>query len=87
VPRGKSPITRALEVASEQARGLSGPANIVLVSDGQETCGGDPCALVRRLRAQGIGITVHVVGFDVTETERGQLECIAEGRRPTRRTC
>jgi Mg-chelatase subunit ChlD len=78
-PRGRTPITRALQVATEHARTLSGPVTIVLVSDGEETCGGDPCAAARALRGQGITLTVHVVGFDVTEAEREQLSCIAEG--------
>lgn len=77
-PRGKTPITRALEVAVDQLRGRPAPSSIVLVSDGEETCGGDPCALVKRLRGQGIGVTFHVVGFDVTDAERRQLQCIAE---------
>ena len=38
---------------------------VVLISDGKETCGGDPCAMVRDLRAKGVKVTVHVVGFNV----------------------
>lgn len=51
---------------------------MVLISDGKETCEGDPCALVRSLREQGINVRVHVVGFDVNQEERDQLVCIAE---------
>lgn len=51
---------------------------MVLVSDGKETCQRDPCELVRDLRAQGIHVKVHVVGFDVTQEEKQQLVCIAE---------
>ena len=35
-------------------------------------------ALVRDLRAQGLNVRVHVVGFDVDQEEREQLVCIAE---------
>lgn len=77
-PRGKTPITGALERAAEQARGLGGSTSVVLISDGRETCGGDPCGMVARLRAQGVSVTFHVVGFDVAEAERAQLRCIAE---------
>jgi hypothetical protein len=77
-PRGKTPITRALEAAADQVKGRPAPSSIVLVSDGQETCGGDPCARVGALRAQGLRVTVHVVGFDVTDAERRQLQCVAQ---------
>ena len=38
---------------------------VVLVTDGNETCGGTPCALGARLAAQHPGLTVHVIGFRV----------------------
>lgn len=77
-PRGKTPITAALQLVADQlATAGQGPAHLVLVSDGEETCGGDPCALVRSLREQGIQLTFHVVGFDVKAEEREQLACVA----------
>lgn len=50
---------------------------MIVVSDGKETCGGDPCAAVRELRAAGIDVRVDVIGFDVGADERAQLVCIA----------
>ncbi|MCP5459647.1 MAG: VWA domain-containing protein [Gammaproteobacteria bacterium] len=77
-PKGKTPITLALKQAAEQLRSLEDETSVVLVSDGKETCDGDPCTLVRELRQQGIKIKVHVVGFDVNQDEKEQLVCIAE---------
>ena len=51
---------------------------LVLVSDGKETCQGDPCALVKSLKGKGIKLKTHVIGFDVTDEEKQQLACIAE---------
>jgi len=77
-PRGMTPITAALERAVESLGTGEGPAHVVLVSDGKETCSGDPCALVRTIRERGVQVTVHVVGFDVTAQESEQLQCIAK---------
>jgi Ca-activated chloride channel family protein len=53
-------------------------ATIILVSDGRETCEGDPCALVKELKESGIKFVMHVIGLDVTGEDRKQLQCIAE---------
>lgn len=51
---------------------------IILVSDGEETCGGNPCAAVREMRAAGVDVQVNIVGFDVNQTAEKQLRCIAD---------
>jgi Ca-activated chloride channel family protein len=50
--------------AAEEVLGDEGI--VVLVTDGNETCGGTPCALGAALAAEQPGITVHVIGFRVT---------------------
>ena len=77
-PKGKTPITHSIQITAERLKALEEETTIVLVSDGKETCEGDPCALVRELRKTGIKIVMHVIGFDVTDAERGQLQCIAD---------
>lgn len=77
-PKGKTPITKTLEMVGEQLKILEEQASVVLISDGNETCGGDPCAQIRDLKRKGLDVTVHVVGFDVTDEEEQQLACIAE---------
>lgn len=77
-PKGKTPITGALTQAITLVRERDAAATVVLVSDGLETCGGDPCKLVREARQAGVAMVVHVVGFGVEESEVSQLECIAQ---------
>ena len=77
-PKGKTPITGALEQAIALLRGRDAAATVVLVSDGLETCGGDPCAVVRAAKKAGVDMVVHVVGFDVKESDVSQLECVAQ---------
>ncbi len=76
--RGWTPIAYSLEEAADDFP--DGPENdnvIVLISDGKETCGGDPCSTARKLHESGIAVKIHVVGFDIQADEREQLECIA----------
>ncbi|MEQ8306868.1 MAG: VWA domain-containing protein [Hoeflea sp.] len=77
-PRGKTPIAAALEAAASTFPAADRQANVLLISDGRETCGGDPCAAARALSVQGIKTRVHVVGFDLSEEESRALQCIAE---------
>ena len=77
-PKGKTPITLSVRKTVDRIRHVEEKTTIILVSDGRETCGGDPCALVKELKEAGIRFTLHVVGFDVTEEERIQLECMAK---------
>ncbi len=77
-PRGKTPIARSLMEAGEVLSVAERPSSILLISDGLETCGGDPCAAAAQLAARGIDTRVHVVGFDLSEQEAAALQCIAD---------
>lgn len=77
-PRGKTPIAAALQHAATAMPASNRPANVLLISDGLETCGGDPCAAAKALGDMGIDTRVHVVGFDLTQEENEALRCIAE---------
>ncbi len=77
-PQGYTPITKVLELAAKDFSATDTLQKfIVLVSDGKETCAGDPCAAARAMQAAGVGIVVHTVGFDVDKAARTQLECIS----------
>ena len=52
--------------------------SIVMLSDGIETCGGDPCKLVTDLKAKGVNFTIHVIGLSVDGATRQQLQCVAQ---------
>ena len=76
-PRGKTPLAAALRQAAEALDYKNQPAKILLVSDGIENCGQDPCQTVKDLAAQAKDLEVDVIGFDMNNHEMGQLECIA----------
>jgi Ca-activated chloride channel family protein len=77
-PKGKTPLTAALRHAFEALGAARDGATVVLVSDGLETCGGDPCAAVRTAREAGAKLLLHVVAFDVAGEDVSQLECAAQ---------
>ena len=76
--KGKTPITRSVQKVAEGLKTLEDETTIVLISDGEETCDGDPCAMVKALKTSGIKFVMHVIGFDVTDKEKAQLSCLAE---------
>ena len=78
MPRGKTPLADALRRAASEIPPTAEQADIVLVTDGLETCGGDPCAVAGELASRGIPIRAHVVGFGLTEGEVRQIACVAE---------
>jgi hypothetical protein len=51
---------------------------VVLVTDGLETCGGDPCTASRQLKNGQSAVTTHVIGFALDETEQANLQCIVD---------
>lgn len=77
-PTGWTPIGLALEQARAAFAGKTGQNRIIMVSDGIETCGGNPVEVARALHSEGIKVTVDVVGFDVGSKEQQQLRRIAE---------
>jgi hypothetical protein len=76
--QGYTPITYVLTLAAKDFPAAPGAAKvIVLVSDGIETCKGDPCALALALKKAQANLVIHTVGFGVGAAARSQLKCIA----------
>lgn len=76
---GPTPIAYALEQAKGDFARLSGRKLILLVSDGIETCEGDPVAAAKALIEAGYDLRIDVVGFDIRENPaaRKQMMMIA----------
>ncbi|MGH0032350.1 MAG: vWA domain-containing protein [Myxococcota bacterium] len=61
-PRGQTPIAYALRQIQADLGSFRGERAVVLVTDGIESCDGDPIAAARELQRTGT-IPVHVIGF------------------------
>lgn len=76
--RGYTPITYVLQKAAEDfSASFQGEKVIILVSDGKETCKGDPCATAKSFAERNVKLVIHTIGFGVDEATKLQLECIA----------
>lgn len=64
-PDGRTPLTRGVKTAAEALRYRERPATIVLLTDGEETCGEAPCALAKALKTEGARTTVHVISYHI----------------------
>jgi len=60
-PLGQTPIAYALNQSAREFGALQDDRTLVLVTDGIESCGGNPVQAARDLREQGI--MVHLIGF------------------------
>ena len=75
---GKTPLTISVNQAIDMLRPEGDASTVVLISDGIESCGGDPCATVKVAKASGVNFILHTVGFGVSEQESAQLQCMAK---------
>lgn len=77
-PKGKTPLSAAVQQAAEALHYTEDKATVILITDGIETCDADPCALGTSLKKAGIDLKVHVVGFGLSKSEGKQVACLAE---------
>ncbi|TSE01989.1 VWA domain-containing protein [Skermania sp. ID1734] len=75
-PSGYTPISLALQRAAAVLPAAEHSA-IVLVSDGEDTCGHPPCDVARQLKAQHPGLTISTVGFRTDDPASAALSCVA----------
>lgn len=80
-PAGWTPIAGALESAAQSFEGLAGETNtnlIYLVSDGIETCDGDPVAAAKNFAGSNISPIINVIGFNADSEAQQQLKDVAK---------
>jgi Ca-activated chloride channel homolog len=84
VPAGKTPLTTAVEQAANILDFREKPGVIVVLTDGEETCGRLPCELGKELHAGAAQLTINVIGLRVRgfswtgEQSILEIKCLAE---------
>jgi len=76
---GMTPMSASIQQAANDFTFEPGRRNfIVLISDGEETCGDEPATVVQYLREIGIDFAIHVIGLDVDANTAAQLRAISD---------
>lgn len=76
--QGYTPITYVIKlVAEDLGKEDAKPRIVILVSDGKETCEGDPCVTAKALADADASLVVHTIGLAVDTAAKYQLQCIA----------
>ncbi|NTW32396.1 MAG: VWA domain-containing protein [Bacteroidetes bacterium] len=64
IPKGTTPIASSLELSANDFTTCDNCRNIIiLITDGIEECGGDPCAVSKALQKKGIALKPFIIGI------------------------
>ena len=77
-PSGKTPLASSIREAGEVLKNIHKKVNIIIISDGVETCGGNPVAEAKKLKTKyGIDASIYVIGYSVDDRTKSQLVALA----------
>ena len=65
----RTAIAESLRATADDLADYGGERTIVLVTDGEETCGGGVAGTIERLNARGFQIRLNIVGFAIDDPE------------------
>ena len=75
--KGWTPIAGAIKTAREKMVGTTENVTLYIISDGAETCDGDPVVEAQAFASEKEGRQVNIIGFDVDTTGENSLKEIA----------
>jgi hypothetical protein len=65
----RTPIGASLAQVTSDLSAVKGERLVVLLTDGEETCGGDPAAEIEKLKKAGVAVRVNIVGFAIDDAK------------------
>lgn len=76
-PKGTTPIAYSLEQSADDFPSASNVRNIIIViTDGIESCGGDPCAVSVALQRKQVFLKPFIIALGAEEGFEQQFECM-----------
>ncbi|MEM7256331.1 MAG: VWA domain-containing protein [Pseudomonadota bacterium] len=70
--RSRTPIAASLLAIQNDLSGYAGQQVVILITDGEETCDGDPQQAIEALKAAGVDVQINIVGFDIKNQDTQQ---------------
>lgn len=63
----KTPIADSLAQVGKDLAAAKGRRWVILLTDGEETCDGDPVAVLEQLAADGVDVRLNIIGFAIDD--------------------
>ncbi len=78
-PLGTTPLTYTLDTAINYDFSRSAKQkHIILITDGAESCNGDPCAYIKEVVKNRNDIKIDILAINVTPEDYNQLKCLSD---------
>lgn len=74
--RGTTPIAKSLEEGAKDFPNDNSRNIVILITDGKEECGMDPCAVSRLYQRQGIILKPFVIGVGLDKSWKKSFDCV-----------
>mgnify|MGYP000033457582 CR=1 FL=1 len=74
--RGTTPIARSLEEGAKDFPSDDARNIVILITDGKEECGMDPCAVSRLFQRKGIILKPFVIGVGLDDSWKKTFDCV-----------
>ena len=74
--KGTTPIAKSLEEAAADFPPDNSRNIVILITDGKEECGMDPCAVSRLFAKKGIILKPFVIGIGLDKSWKDNLDCV-----------
>ena len=75
-PKGITPLAFSLEETKKDFKGFKGKNILVLITDGAESCEGDPCHIMKILMDNSVILKPFIIGLNIPIESLQAYECI-----------
>ncbi|MCW5716113.1 MAG: hypothetical protein KIT43_16490 [Bauldia sp.] len=77
-PIGRGPLAEGAVTAAAAFADPDAPATLIIITDNQDNCAPDPCAVISALHERMPNLVISVLGLGVPSDEASALSCFAE---------
>lgn len=77
-PQGNTPIAYSIEKAAGDFPNTDARNIIIIITDGLESCDGDPCAVSMALQRKGVFLKPFIVGIGMDKRFEEQFRCVGD---------